>query len=517
MRLAAAGGPARAGARLRLPVHEELNDAVKRLPRRWFNWRRKHWRVPADPRVAKSVERVLDRFPGLEATPEVRAWLARLGPLARAGLGGVLRGAGAFILRTLAGEAPPELNEAADAGRRPATCSPSAWRTPTCSTSSTACSSTTWPARCARGAVGGPGARAGRAEHRGGRRRRARGHDLHHLGPAARARVPQALRGAPDRPRRAASTYRDASWGIAVPADPALADRPHRVRGGQPEGARSTSASRSMIAELVAEHERAAATVALSYAEDAELDGLELGGVLHPFQRAGVRYALERRRTFIADEQGLGKTVQALATLEADEAFPAVGGVPREHEAHVGARDPHLAAQPHGGRARRAHRPTTWSGDAAKADIVVLNYDILEAHSERLAARGLRALMLDESHYVKNPRARRTKAALELARAAAHGRSPPRPHRHADPEPPRGARGPAAGARPPRRVRQRRAAHPPLPRRGERRPPALEPARALLRAPHEEAGAAPAARQAPGHGAGAAARTSTSTGWPSRT
>jgi SWI/SNF-related matrix-associated actin-dependent regulator 1 of chromatin subfamily A len=46
---------------------------------------------------------------------------------------------------------------------------------------------------------------------------------------------------------------------------------------------------------------------------------------------------------------------------------------------------------------------------------VVVNYDILEAHSQRLAAIGLRALILDESHYVKNPRARRTKAAIELS------------------------------------------------------------------------------------------------------
>ncbi len=82
-------------------------------------------------------------------------------------------------------------------------------------------------------------------------------------------------------------------------------------------------AAREALEELRVEFERAGATVALSYAEDADLD-LELGGVLHPFQRAGVRYALERRRTFIADEQGLGKTVQALAALEADGAFPAV-------------------------------------------------------------------------------------------------------------------------------------------------------------------------------------------------
>src|SRR6185295_11064685 len=49
-----------------------------------------------------------------------------------------------------------------------------------------------------------------------------------------------------------------------------------------------------------------------------------LGGELRPFQRAGVKYALESRRCFLADEQGLGKTVQALATMESDDAYPAV-------------------------------------------------------------------------------------------------------------------------------------------------------------------------------------------------
>ena len=57
---------------------------------------------------------------------------------------------------------------------------------------------------------------------------------------------------------------------------------------------------------------------------------------------------------------------------------------------------------------------------------------------------------------------------------------------------------------PPEGVRQRRAAHAPLPPGRQRRPPALEPARPLLRAPDQGAGAAPAARQAPRHRAGAA-------------
>src|SRR4029450_1298883 len=115
----------------------------------------------------------------------------------------------------------------------------------------------------------------------------------------------------------------DAALAIAVPADPALAEALADFLGDHPD-VRGEPRAAPMLDELAADNARAAATVALSYAEDADLDGLELGGELHPFQRAGVRYALERRRTFIADEQGLGRRVQALAALEKDGAFPAV-------------------------------------------------------------------------------------------------------------------------------------------------------------------------------------------------
>ena len=142
-----------------------------------------------------------------------------------------------------------------------------------------------------------------------------------------------------------------------------------------------------------------------------------LGGELHPFQRAGVRYALDRRRTFIADEQGLGKTVQALAALEADQAFPAVvicpASVKLNWERETRKWLPERSVAVLEGRDDRA-----WSEDVELAEIVVLNYDILEAHlrqADRPAAA--RALVFDESHYVKNPQAQRTKAALELAGA----------------------------------------------------------------------------------------------------
>jgi SWI/SNF-related matrix-associated actin-dependent regulator of chromatin subfamily A-like protein 1 len=58
-----------------------------------------------------------------------------------------------------------------------------------------------------------------------------------------------------------------------------------------------------------------------------------------------------------------------------------------------------------------------WTAEIESAEILVLNYDILEAHLENLVERAPRALIFDESHYVKNPQAQRTKAALELAAA----------------------------------------------------------------------------------------------------
>ena len=43
--------------------HEELNEAVKELPRRWFDWRRKHWRVPGRSALRAGGEQLLARFP----------------------------------------------------------------------------------------------------------------------------------------------------------------------------------------------------------------------------------------------------------------------------------------------------------------------------------------------------------------------------------------------------------------------------------------------------------------------
>src|SRR4051812_38718850 len=99
------------------PVDDELNEAVRQLPGRWFDWRRKNWRVPASPLLAKPVQGVLARFPELEPSPEVLAWLSD-SSLWRAAVTTHQdeHGSGAFLLRTLSGNPPEELELATPVG-----------------------------------------------------------------------------------------------------------------------------------------------------------------------------------------------------------------------------------------------------------------------------------------------------------------------------------------------------------------------------------------------------------------
>ncbi len=397
------------------PFHEELNEAVKAIPRRWFDWRRKHWRVPAHPRLAKPIETVLAHFPELIPSPEVLAWLSDSDRW-RA-LVSVLsyEGGGAFVMRTISGDVPDDLEGAIVTGEGRAVFAFSA--------------DNALQLAQAQGAQLDDLASLCARELRAGREPAPAelgleiGEDgepavtIFTVWDPAPARDFKLLPEAHPVGRDGRFYQRDASWGVAVPADAALAPDLAAFVAAHPT-VRLDEPVRDLLDELTAEHDRASETVALSYAENADLDGLVLGGELHPFQRAGVRYALDRRRTFIADEQGLGKTVQALAALEVDGAFPAVvicpASVKLNWERETRKWLPERSVAVLEGRDDRA-----WTAKVEGAEIVVLNYDILEAHLDKLIAQQPLAVVFDESHYVKNPQAQRTKAALELAGALA--------------------------------------------------------------------------------------------------
>ncbi|MDQ2877267.1 MAG: DEAD/DEAH box helicase, partial [Actinomycetota bacterium] len=132
---------------------------------------------------------------------------------------------------------------------------------------------------------------------------------------------------------------------------------------------------------------------------------------LMPHQGQLVAAAAAGHRTFLlADEPGLGKTAQALLAAEAANAYPLLVVVPNVVKTNW---------------AREAarwtpHRPATvvqGNGQTADgfADIIVLNYEVLDRHMGWLGDLGFRGMVVDEAHFIKNKTAQRSQHVLALA------------------------------------------------------------------------------------------------------
>jgi SNF2-related domain/Helicase conserved C-terminal domain len=135
--------------------------------------------------------------------------------------------------------------------------------------------------------------------------------------------------------------------------------------------------------------------------------GLEL----MPHQARLVAAAEAGHRTFLlADEPGLGKTAQALLAAEAANAYPLLVVVPNVVKTNW-AREARMWIP---------HRATTViQGDGETidgfADIVVVNYEVLDRHVGWLADFRLRGMVVDEAHFIKNKSSQRSKHVLELS------------------------------------------------------------------------------------------------------
>ena len=135
-----------------------------------------------------------------------------------------------------------------------------------------------------------------------------------------------------------------------------------------------------------------------------------LRGTLLPYQIAGVRYLCSASRAVLADEHGLGKTVQALATIETLGAYPALVVCPaplqlswlREAQRWLPA-EKTLAVL------------NASSESVPMVDVLIVGYEALAGHRQLLEERGFEAIVADESHYLKSRETPRAQAAIAIA------------------------------------------------------------------------------------------------------
>jgi len=130
-----------------------------------------------------------------------------------------------------------------------------------------------------------------------------------------------------------------------------------------------------------------------------------------PHQAQVVAAAAAGHRTFLlADEPGLGKTAQALLAAEAANAYPLLVVVPNVVKTNW-AREAGLWT-PH-----RAATLITGNGDSVDgfADILIVNYEVLDRHLGWLGEFGLRGMVVDEAHFIKNKTSQRSQHVLQLS------------------------------------------------------------------------------------------------------
>jgi len=143
---------------------------------------------------------------------------------------------------------------------------------------------------------------------------------------------------------------------------------------------------------------------------------------LYGFQKDGVKWLDEHNGNgIVGDEMGLGKTIQALGWLRLNpEALPALVICPAslkinwQREAETWLPDTKKIAVING-------RPKGEAKASKNRDFVaIINYDILSDWADRIKKNQPKTVIIDESHYIKNRKAKRTKAVKKVCRMADH-------------------------------------------------------------------------------------------------
>ncbi len=143
------------------------------------------------------------------------------------------------------------------------------------------------------------------------------------------------------------------------------------------------------------------AMVEASSALDADIEIPGIAMELLPYQKAGVAYIKKVRKAILADQPGLGKTVQALAAIVSENALPAVIVCPNSLKLNWAREIDKFFP---------GHKTTVLSGTKSEeiedSDFLVINYDILYDRVNDIKSHGYISLVVDESHAIKNGKKR---------------------------------------------------------------------------------------------------------------
>ncbi len=143
-----------------------------------------------------------------------------------------------------------------------------------------------------------------------------------------------------------------------------------------------------------------------------EFDRLSPRGLqIMPHQSRFLEAVREGHRAFLlADEPGLGKTAESVLAASVADAYPLLVVVPNVVKMNWAREVERWTPQ---------RRATVIQGDGenidAFADVFIVNYEILDRHLSWLSSLGLKGMVVDEAHFIKNLTSQRSRNVLALA------------------------------------------------------------------------------------------------------
>ena len=118
------------------------------------------------------------------------------------------------------------------------------------------------------------------------------------------------------------------------------------------------------------------------------------------------------RSYLLADEPGLGKTAQALLAANVTGSYPLLVVVPNVVKVNWAREVEKWTPQ---------RVSTVVHGDGADidafADVVIVNYEVLDRHVAWLSRRGFKGMVVDEAHFIKNKDSQRSKNVQLLSKS----------------------------------------------------------------------------------------------------
>ncbi len=143
-----------------------------------------------------------------------------------------------------------------------------------------------------------------------------------------------------------------------------------------------------------------------------EFDRLSPRGLeVMPHQSRFLEAVRDGHRTFLlADEPGLGKTAESVLAASVAGAYPLLAVVPNVVKMNWAREVERWTPQ---------RRATVIHGDGedidAFADVFIVNYEVLDRHLSWLGDLGLKGMVVDEAHFIKNLTSQRSQNVLALA------------------------------------------------------------------------------------------------------